>query len=132
MNKLLLLLFLSAITLSAYSQDLIYNCRLDVGKKVEVKDNIKRTIKKIGKTLTFENYYTNSTLANEKDLVLHIDSVVNKKREFGLKKQEDWYYCTCDLGFKYIVLGLGSSNISLYQIFSEIDVFEEQFSSLKQ
>lgn len=126
MKKVVLssLLFLFAANL--YSQELVYNCHLSNNRVPEVVDEIKRTIKKVDDIIIFQPY------KNNQDLVLKIDSVVNNPKGLGWKKDKDWYYCKDKYNFKYIVIGLESSNISLYQLISEVDVFEEIFNSLKE
>lgn len=128
MKKLLLLvLFLGCISVS-YAQDYVFNCRLANDTDVKIVDNINRRIIHTGDNIVFENYSPNSEY--EKDLKLHIDSIVSKSMAFE-KFKRDWYYCTSDFKFKYIVIGLGSANVDLYQICSEVEIYKEIFSSLK-
>lgn len=126
MKKLILSLLLFLFATSMYSQELVYNCHLSNNRSPEVVDEIKRTIKKVDNTIIFQPY------KNNRDLVLNIDSVVNNPKGLGLKKNKDWYYCTDKYHFRYIVIGLGTSQISLFQLITEVDVFEEIFNSLKE
>lgn len=130
MKKLLMLLLVLGCIPMSYAQDIVFNCRIENKKKAEIKDVIKREIKHTGNKIIFENYFTESKFEN-KDLTLSVDSIVPKKKAFENFKR-NWYYCTSELGFKYIVIGLESANIHLYQVCSEIEVFEEIFSSLKE
>lgn len=125
MKKLVLLFLLFGCVSSIHAQDLIFNCRTETNKEVKVVDTIKRKIKQVENKIVFESY------KDGKDLVLNIDSIVKNTKALGLKKDKDWYYCTDEYDFKYIVIGLGSSYVSLYQIFSDVDIFEEVFTSLK-
>lgn len=125
MKKLVLLFLLLGCVSLSHAQDLIFNCRIEMIKETKVIDTIKRKIEHTDNKIVFQSY------KDGEDLVLNIDSIVKNTKALGMKKNENWYYCTDKYKFKYIVIGLGSSNISLYQIFSDIDVFEEQFTSLK-
>lgn len=125
MKKLVLLFLLGCASLS-HAQDLTFNCRTETTKDTKIIDTIKRKIKHTDNKIIFQRY------KDGEDLVLNIDSIVKNTKALGLKKNKDWYYCTDEYKFKYIVIGLGSPFVSLYQIFSDIDVFEEQFSSLKE
>lgn len=132
MKKLVLLFLLFVCVSSIHAQDLIFNCRTKTNKEVKVVDTIKRKIKHTDNKIIFENYYINSTYYMEdKDLTLNIDSVVPKSMAFD-KYERDWYYCTSDLGFKYIIIDLESANVRLFQICSEVEIFEEVFSSLRE
>lgn len=124
MKKLLLSLLFGCVS-SIHAQNLIFNCRTETNKEVKVVDTIKRKIKQVENKIVFESY------KDGEDLVLNIDSIVKNTKALGLKKDKDWYYCTDEYKFNHIVIGLGSSSVSLYQIFSDLDVFEEEFTSLK-
>lgn len=126
MKKILLPLFLLLFASNIYSQEIVYNSFMSNKKVPEVVDQKKRTIKKVDNTIIVQPY------KNNQDLVLKIDSVVYNTKGLGLKNNKDWYYCTDEYDFKYILIGLESSNILLYQLLSEVDVFEEIFSSLKE
>lgn len=130
MKKLIIGLALIA-SASMYAQDLTYNCRLENEKEVKIKDTIKRKIRYNDKEIIFENYFIDSEFDfDDKNLVLNIDSIVEKNR-LRYTITEDWYYCSGP-GGKYIAIGLGTSYISLYFLASEVDVFEEIFQALKE
>lgn len=134
MKKVLLLLFV-AISSFAYSQQsangLIYNCMISNDKSPKVIDTKNRKIYKDGNNIIITKYDDEG-----RDLRLKIDSVVNRVSKLPYSnKSGKWYYCTRivskDISLNYIVLGLNTSTVRLYNIFSEVEVFEEMFSALK-
>lgn len=134
MKKVLLLLFV-AISSFAYSQQsangLTYNCMISNDKSPKVIDTKNRKIYKDGNNIIITKYDDEG-----RDLRLKIDSVVNRVSKLPYSnKSGEWYYCTRivskDVSLNYIVLGLNTSTVKLYNIFSEVEVFEEMFSALK-
>lgn len=128
MKKVLLLMMLM-VCMGGFAQDYTYNCWIENNKDAKVKDTVSRKIVKSDNSIIVTNYYSSPAFDN-KDLVLIIDSVVPKRRALD-STVKDWYYCTCSLGFKYILLGLNTNTVNLFNVLSEIEVYEDVFNSLK-
>lgn len=123
--KKLLFLLLAIVSLSGYGQDVVYNCRIENVKDAKVIDTMQRKIYKQGEMVVVENYFVDSEF--EKNLIVKIDRVEKKKKGLVLK---EWAYCSNDLG-KYIIIGLGSPEVDVYDIVSEIEIYHDKFTSLK-
>lgn len=116
--------------INAYCQTITnYNSRISNDKSPNVVDTKARKIYQKDKQIIFTNYDKDGS-----DLILTVDSVV-KRENIYTKYEEEWIFCNRKIGkdliFKYIIKGFGSGNVHLYNTISEIEVYEEIFSSLK-
>lgn len=128
--KKCLFLLCAFLSINAYSQTITnYNSRISNDKKPNVVDTKTRKIYQKENQIFITNYDKDGS-----DLVLNIDSVV-KRKDIYTKYEEEWIFCNRKIGkdliFKYIIKGFGSGNLHLYNTISEIEVYEEIFSSLK-
>lgn len=123
--KKLLFLLLVVISFSAYGQDMIYNRRIEMPKGAKVADTFFRKIYRLDNTIIVENYFVDSEF--EKNLIVKIDRIEKKLKGPVMK---DWAYCSNEYG-KYIIIGLGTPEVDVYDVVSEIEVYHDRFYSLK-
>lgn len=124
MRKFLFLL-LTLISLSVYGQDIVYNCRIENPKDAKVSDTLFRKIYKLDNRVVVENYFVDSEF--EKNLIVKIDRIEKRLKGPVMK---DWAYCSNEYG-KYIIIGIGTTEVDVYDVVSEIEVYHDRFTSLK-
>lgn len=126
MKKLLLLLLLSPIL--AVAQDKIeYNTeyKYSSGHHVIVTNSVKRKIYQKNDSIIIEKYFKDSGI----NLSLAIDKREDNKELMFLKRKDNapWYYCHDKLGYKYVLIGLYSTKVDLYTLWSELEIEKETF-----